>query len=305
MALVRMKRAGGAAAEDSGALSRLWSLALARAAQEEMGVPLRLSGFRVERRSLAELVEMLPEPALICALDEGAGEATGVAVLDAGLMAGMVEAMTTGAVTAVDRAAERAAARRPTRTDAALLAPVLDRALAGLEAGASETGLSEWARGFRFAATVDGGRGLSLLLEDVPYRLLVAEVDLALGARGGPMMLAIPEGRAVGGLALPPAQDGRFTEALVAQVAGAEARLVAVLSRLSLPLGAVMALQVGQEIALPRAEIGRIALEGMDGRKVGSGKLGRQGNLRAVRLAAEAVETAPPAQTAALAERRS
>ncbi|MBA4352089.1 MAG: flagellar switch protein FliM, partial [Rhodobacter sp.] len=99
MALVRVKRAGGPAAEDSEALARLWSLALARAVQDEMGVPLRLSGFRVERRSLAEIVEMLPEPALICALDEGAGEATGVAVLDAGLMAGMVEAMTTGVVT--------------------------------------------------------------------------------------------------------------------------------------------------------------------------------------------------------------
>ena len=301
MALVRVKRAGGPAAEDSEALARLWSLALARAVQDEMGVPLRLSGFRVERRSLAEIVEMLPEPALICALDEGAGEATGVAVLDAGLMAGMVEAMTTGAVTAVDGGA----ARRPTRTDAALLAPVLDRALTGLEAGASEAGLPEWARGFRFAATVDGGRGLSLMLEDVPYRLLVADVDLALGARAGPLLLGIPEGRAEARLAVPP-PDGRFTEALAAQVAGSEARLEAVLSRLALPLGAVMNLQVGQEIVLPRAEIARIAVEGLDGRKVGAGKLGRQGNLRAVRLTAETVDAgAPLAQTPALVERRS
>jgi flagellar motor switch protein FliM len=302
MALVRMKRAVGAAAEDSEALARLWSLALARAAQEEMGVPLRLSGFRVERRSLAEIVEMLPEPALICALDEGAGEATGVAVLDAGLMAGMVEAMTTGAVTAM----ERGAARRPTRTDAALLAPVLDRALTGLEAGANEAGLPEWARGFRYAATVDGGRGLSLMLEDVPYRLLVADIDLALGARAGPLLLGIPEGRAEARLAVPSPPDGRFTEALAAQVAGAEARLEAVLSRLALPLGMVMNLQVGQEIVLPRADITRIAVEGLDGRKVGAGKLGRQGNLRAVRLTAEIVEAgAAPAQTPALAERRS
>jgi flagellar motor switch protein FliM len=302
MALVRVKRAGGPAAEDSEALARLWSLALARAAQDEMGVPLRLSGFRVERRSLAEIVEMLPEPALICALDEGAGEATGVAVLDAGLMAGMVEAMTTGVVTALDGGA----ARRPTRTDAALLAPVLDRALTGLEAGASEAGLPEWARGFRFAATVDGGRGLSLMLEDVPYRLLVADVDLALGARAGPLLLAIPEGRAEGRLAVPPPPDGRFTEALAVQVAGAEARLEAVLSRLALPLGTVMNLLVGQEIVLPRADIARIAMEGLDGRKVGAGKLGRQGNLRAVRLTAEHVEAgAPPVQTPALMERRS
>ena len=300
MAVLRMKGvpANAADAADQVAVEKAFSLALARAARDEMALTLSLRDVRMGRRTLAELVEMLPEPALLAALDEGSGEATGCMLLDGAVMAGMVEALTTGAVTP-------GAARRPTRTDAALLAPVLDRALAGFELAASEAGVADWMRGFRFAATVDGARGLSLLLEDTLYRVLEGEVDLALGARGGPMMLAIPEGRAVGGLALPPAQDGRFTEALVAQVAGAEARLVAVLSRLSLPLGAVMGLQVGQEIALPRAEIGRIALEGMDGRKVGSGKLGRQGNLRAVRLAAEAAETAPPAQTAALAERRS
>jgi flagellar motor switch protein FliM len=100
--------------------------------------------------------------------------------------------------------------------------------------------------------------------------------------------------------------DGGFTEALAAQVAEAEVRLEAVLSRLSLPLGVVMGLQVGQEIGLPRADIGRIALEGLDGRKAGAGRLGRQGQLRAVRLMADAGEAvAPPGLVPALAERRS
>lgn len=299
MALVRIKRAETDAATGDG-VERLWSLALARAVQEELGVPLRLTSFRVERCSLAELTEMLPEPALICALDEGAGEATGVAALDAGLMAGMVEGLTTGLVTA----AERGAARRPTRTDAALLAPVIDRALAGFEAGAAEAGLMDWARGFRFAATVDGGRKLALMLEDVIYRLLEAEVDLSAGARIGKLLLAVPEGRAAVAMVEKPTLDERFTKDLAEQVGGATVRLDAVLLRLSLPLGTVMGLQVGQELALPQADIGRIAIEGLDGRKVGGGKLGRQGNLRAVRRVAESTEL-PTALTApAAAERR-
>lgn len=298
MALVRMKRADAPLAEDCDAVERMWSLALARAVQEEMAVALRMAGFRLERRSLGELVEMLPEPALICALDEGAGEATGVIVLDAALMAGMVEAMTTGVVTPM-----AGTARRATRTDAALLAPVLDRALAALEAGAAEAGVTDLARGFRFAATVDGGRGLSLLLEDVPYRLLAAEVELAAGARQGAVLLAMPEGRAVGGLTAAPLADTGFTEALAAQVGGAQARLDAILLRLTLPLGSVLALQVGQELALPRADVGRIAVEGLDGRRVATGRLGRHGNLRAVRLAAEAEAAPTPAPSPALPQR--
>jgi flagellar motor switch protein FliM len=284
MALVRMKRADAQLSVDFDTVERIWSLALARAAQEELAVALRLNDFRLERRSLGELVEMLPETALICALDEGSGEATGVAVLDAVVMAGMVEAMTTGVVTPADRMS----GRRPTRTDAALLAPVLDRALAALEAGAAEAGLGDLARGFRFAATVDGARGVSLLLEDVPYRLLAAELDLEAGARQGALLLAFPEGRATTALAPPAARDADFAAALAQQVGSAEARLDAVLLRLTLPLGTVMDLQVGQELFLPRADIARVFLEGLDGRRVATGKLGRNGNLRAVRLQSEA-----------------
>jgi len=292
MALLRMKGVQAeAAGADAAAVEKAWTLALARAARDEMAVALSLQDFRAGRRTLAELVEMLPEPALIAALDEGTGEATGCVVLDGAVMAGMVEALTTGTVTA-------GPARRPTRTDAALLAPVLDRALAGFEAAAGEAGLVDWARGFRFAATVEGGRGLSLLLEDALYRVLEGEVDLGSGARQGRMLLAVPDGRAPVVLPKAPEADARFAEDLAAQVAEAKVRLDTVLLRLSLPLGAVMGLQVGQELALPRADIGRISLEGMDGRKVGAGRLGRQGNLRAVRLTAE--ETAGMAELPAL-----
>lgn len=302
MALVRIKRAGASDTEGFEAVERLWSLALARAAQIEMGVALRFANFAMERRTLGELIEMLPEPALICALDEGTGETTGVAVLDSGLMAAMVEALTTGTLSV----SERPGVRRPTRTDAALLAPVLDHALAGFETAAAEADLPEWARGFRFAATVDGARGLGLLLEDTPYRLLIAEVELAGGARSGRLLLGLPDGRcAVQGL-VKPLPDERFSQDLAAQVGGAEVRLEAVLLRLSLSLGTVMGLKIGQELPLPRAEIGRIGLEGLDGRKIAAGRLGRQGSLRAVRLAAEAVE-APVQGTIApiAAERRS
>lgn len=189
MALVRLKR-GGEGTPDQAAVERIWALALARAGQEELGAALRLASLRQDRCALTEIVETLPEPALILLLDDSAGEGLAAAIIDGALMAGMVEAMTTGTVGPGD-----GAGRRPTRTDAALLAPVMDRALAVFEAAAAEAGLAAFARGFRFASVAEGARALALLLEDGLYRLLAAEVDLAGAARRGRLWLALPEQR--------------------------------------------------------------------------------------------------------------
>lgn len=285
MSIVRLKRGGAEGGPDQAALERVVALSLARAGQDELGASLRLARLRQDRRALAEVVDTLPEPALILVLDDKAGEGLAAAVIDAALMAGMVEAMTTGTVTPGE-----AAARRPTRTDAALLAPVIDRAMAALEVAAAEAGLVALARGFRFASVAEGGRALSLLLEDGFYRLLAVEVDLAAGARLGQLWLALPEARPA---VIPKVADSaslRFRADLQAQVEGAQVRLEAVLHRLTLSLGQVMALQAGQILALPQADVARIAVEGMDGRPVATARLGRHGSMRALRLTAEGGE---------------
>lgn len=281
MSVVRLKR-GAEGPPDQAGVERVIALSLARAGQNELGCALRLCALHQQRRVLAEIVETVPEPALIFVLDDKAGEGLAAAVIDGALMAGMVEALTTGTVTPGE-----AAVRRPTRTDAALLAPVIDHALSALEAAAGEAGLAVLSRGFRFASVAEGGRALSLLLEDGFYRLLRAEVDLAAGARQGQLWLALPELRPA---VLPQVADSaslRFRAELQAQVEGAEVRLDAVLQRLMLPLGQVMALQVGQSLPLPRADVGRIAVEGLDGRHVATARLGRHGSMRALRLLAE------------------
>lgn len=293
MAVLRAKRGEDAGASARGGLgdlaARAWTLAVARAGQDELGVPLDLREVSVERRTLAELAELLPEQALIAVLDEGSGEATGVAVLDGALMAGMVEAVTTGTVTPGE-----GGARRPTRTDAALLAPLLDRALAGFDAALAEAeGDAARPRGYRFAATADGARALALLLEEGPYRLLRAEGVLAGGARRGAMLLGLPDRRAVAQRADPRRDDG-FARDFARQVESAPARLEAVLVRLMLPLGQMMALAPGQDLPLPQADIRRVTLEALDGRRLAEGRLGRQGGLRAIRLAEAGEGTALP-----------
>lgn len=286
--VMRKRRAEVAEARDgpADAVARAWTLAVARAGRDEMGLALDLRDVVVERRTLPELVELMPEPALVAVLDEGAGAATGVVVLDGVLTAGMVEALTTRAVTA----SGEAAARRPTRTDAAMLAPVIDRALAGFEAAMAEPATGEMPRGYRFAAMAEGARALLLLMEEGPYRLVLADGVLGDGLREGRLILALPE-RGEPEVARPdPLPERSFATELVAQVETAQVRMEAVLLRLGLPLGEMLALEPGQQIALPQADIGRIALEGLDGRRVATGRLGRQGGLRAIRLDAPVAE---------------
>ena len=86
-----------------------------------------------------------------------------------------------------------------------------------------------------------------------------------------------------------PPPDESFARDMAAQVVQASVRLDAVLVRMPLPLGTVLGLAVGQEIALLQADIARIAVEGLDGRRVAAGQLGQQGGLRAIRIGGDEV----------------
>lgn len=276
----RAERAEGGPGADRG-----WRIALARAARDTLKMPLEVSSLALDRHSLAELLELPPEKSLIAVL-EGPGDGLGVLMLSPEVLSGFIESLTMGRVSQ-----GAAPARRPTRTDAAMVAATVDAALIGLERALLEEADLIWAGGFRYASFLDDPRPLGLLLEDIPYRLLRAEVSLALGARRGTVLLALPaEGR---GMKPPrasaqkqPADHGpAFAEALSDRVAAADCVLVAVLARLTMPLAGVMSLEAGQVLALPQAALDRISLEGIDGRSVAGGKLGQNRGMRAVRLA--------------------
>lgn len=284
---------------------RGWRLALARAARDDMKLGLEVAGLTLERRSLAELLEMTPDHGLITVLD-GPREGLGLLMFSAPVLAGMIEAQTIGRV-----ATGPVAARKPTRTDAAMVAGMIDAALSGLETTLAQEADLVWAGGFRYASFLEDARPLGLLLEDIPYRVLVADVVLAQGARRGAVILALPaEGRGQMPQDARPVADEdhgpAFAEALAAQIEASDCTLEAVLARISLPLSRLMDLRVGEVMALPRAGIDRISFEGLDGRAVAEGRLGQNRGMRAVRLTpaepAAKGATVPPAAVPALPE---
>jgi len=282
----KLQAAPPAVADGGPGADRAWRMALARAARDQVKLELAVTALAMERRSLAELLELPPEHALIAVL-EGPGQTMGLFVADPAVLAGVIEAQTLGRVSP-----QTAAPRRPTRTDAAMVAGLIDAALKDLETGLATESDLVWAGGFRYASFLEDPRPLGLLLDDEPYRVLRSDVALAGGVKSGSLLLVLPA-RGRGALpvastdAAPQADPGPiFAAALTERIEGAGCTLEAVLSRLTLPIAVLMALRPGETLALPLAALDRITLEGIDGRRLSMGKLGQNRGMRAVRLTA-------------------
>lgn len=289
MAVLRAKlrgRQGGAGADggasDPCAITQAWPLALARAAAEGAGLDLRLPRWGSRRRSLAELVEDLPDRPLATLVDRPGG-GLGAFVMSADLAAAMVETQTLGRL-----GSQPAPLRPPTPVDAALAADVIDRTLSRLEAAAALEAEGAWAAGYRYATFLAAPHTLPRLLEDQPYRCFWAEVDCGVPGRRGSALLALPAGAparaSAGSEVSADAADLVFAAALRAEVEAAAVTLEAVIARVALPLSQVMALAPGEVLRLPGAAVDRVDLLASGGVRVAGGKLGQTRGLRALRL---------------------
>ena len=281
--------------------------AFTRAADSELDLVLTVKGCTARLASLAELLETLPEGGLLAVL-EGPGDGQGLMALDGYFLSALIEKQMTGAVST---AAPQP--RRPTRTDASLSADLIDAVLRAFEAPLLGREEARWAAGFGYASFLDDPRPLGLLLEEIEYRVFSVTADLEKGAREGRALLALPaEGRGAIGTAAgqpgatppPPPEDvgEAWRATLEAHVMNGEVRLEAVLHRFRLPIAAIGTLQVGQEIPIPAAAIGRTRLTGADGSTAAIGKLGQSGGMRALRLVPADGVSAPAPPGADLAK---
>lgn len=273
----RQPQAEGAPGADRG-----WRLALARATRDAMGLDIDFRQLSVTRAGLAEVLDMAPLHALVALLDGPQG-GLGVLVLGPSVTAGLIEMQTLGRLSA-----QPPPSRKPTRIDAAMVAGVVDRALAGLDQTLAEEADRVWAGGFRYASYLDEVRPLGLMLEEESYRVLAAEVALGSSGRSGPVILVLPadgrgerpEGLTRGGADTAP----QFTAALAAEVEQAECRLDAVIVRLVLPIGRIMDLAVGDVLDLPQAGLDAITLETREGRRIARARLGQNRGMRALKI---------------------
>ena len=170
--------------------ARATATAIGRAADRLYGLGVRPVEVRPGALTLAELPELLPDPALLAVL-QGPGDAVGVMALCPQTVTALIEIQTLGRVTG-----RPLARRRLTRSDATLCADFIDTFLSELaQEGRGVEGLEEF-RGFRYATHIDDARPLALMMEDRAYRSL--GLKLLLGgseAREGRLFLALPQPR--------------------------------------------------------------------------------------------------------------
>lgn len=291
----KIDRARPALAEGAPGADRGWRLALARATRDAMGLDLDFRKLTISRLSLAEILDIAPERALLALLD-GPQAGLGVIMLAPPVTSALIEMQTVGRLST-----QGPAPRRPSRIDAAMVAGVIDRALSGLDEALAEEADFAWAGGFRYASYLEDARPLGLMLEEDVYRVLTAEVALGGGGPGGregTVILVLPaEGR---GERPAVAVDDtetiapQFTAALQAQVMQSDCRLDAVVGRLTLPLRQILALQVGETLILPSAALDAISLETVEGRRVALARLGQHRGMRALKLSEAVVATGQP-----------
>ena len=263
---------------------RAWRIALARAASKEMNLALDVNALTMKPLSLAELLELPFSFALIAVL-QGPAEGNGLMLLSSEVVAGLVEMQTLGRV-----GSQAIEPRKLTRTDAAMVAPLLDAALTEMDHELELDPDLVWAGGFRYASFLEDARPLGLLMEDFGYRLLTAEVSLGLGARQGNIYFVLPaKGRGVQPvLASKPnvadAPDQGSNHDFVSRIEASGCVLDAVLGHVRMPLDEVLALEVGTVLPLGRATIERLCLTALNGVNLAQGKLGQHRGMRAIRL---------------------
>ncbi|MCO6382708.1 hypothetical protein GTH22_08255 [Oceanicola sp. 502str15] len=270
------------------AVEKALGLVMARVSDKLLHLVVAAEGSGQATRSLAELLDELPENGLY-ALLEGPEEAQGVMVLDNALMGALIEQQTAGKL-----ATGTPTARKPTRTDAALCADWIDGVLGAVEEIFAEAAEASWLSGFGFSCHLADARPLGLMLEDEPYRVLEFALDLGSGARKGtgklilPALGRAPEGRpaASGEAGAAPSLDEKvaWERRLESQVMDAEVTLLAVLHRCDRSIGEVLGFAPGDLLALPEGVVGKLRLETADGTAISRGRLGQSAGVRAVRL---------------------
>lgn len=276
--------------------SRAASTAMARAAERLYALPVQTLEATPGAITLAEMAELLPQPALLCVV-QGQGEALGVVAIDPAAMTALIEVQTLGRVTA--RPIE---SRRTTRSDAMICADFVNAMLDDLGQEMASLDGFEGFEGFRYASYLDDARPLLLMLEDSPYRSLRFNLRFgADGARVGEIFVALPQPR--GQLALPepteqaakpaakaeqpataPAKPATGPGDLVLAVRDAPIEVAGVLCRRMVRLGDLRGLQPGQLLHLPRLGLGKARLETATGQLLAQGKLGETDGYHAIRL---------------------
>ncbi|MBP1804537.1 FliM/FliN family flagellar motor switch protein [Rubellimicrobium aerolatum] len=254
--------------------ARALRIAMTRAAERSISLPLAVLGVSEDEGPLDDLLSRLEEGLMIVALTQGE-EPVGLIALDAEARAAAIEVQALGRVSPLPPEP-----REITVADVTLARPLLSAFLEEAEAAIAGTSLAGWLHGPALAARLPGPREATMLLGDGLYRVVRLSLDLDAGGRQGLILLMVR----LPGQARPTPAEAVPAPTVAPQVLAAQVALDAVLHRLSLPLAEAEALHVGQLLPLPGVTVASVRLEGSGGVDLGSARLGQVAGMRAIRI---------------------
>lgn len=252
---------------------------MARSAQRVLGLTLGVLGVTDKILELdAALADIQPELMLV-ALKNADDETIGLAALDAEARAAVVEMQTIGMLRAA-----KAEERKITATDAALAVPLLDQLLTDIAGTAEDSVLDGWANGCHAGRPVTDADAALLILPSGKYRLAELTLDLGGDARQGILLLLLPSKTSAKGTKPNGSDEQSWEQALETVVMTAPTDLLAVLTRLKLPLSQIEGFEIDQMLPLHGVTVASVRLEGPGGRVFAKARLGQISGMRAVRV---------------------
>lgn len=280
------------AAEQS--IERAASSALGRAAQKLHHLPVFVEKVVVRQASVAELIEILPERALLAVI-EGKSDAIGVMAVCPGLLTSIIE------IQAIGRVSKRPVPTRlPTRTDAAISADFVNAFLSELGLALMGGRPSYDFSAFRYATYLDDPRPLGLMLDEQDMTLLTIQFRAGAGGqRDAELLVALPLKRPeppkeqdasrpsliappIPGIQAPAA--GAAINSLAEAMQSAPIQLEAILGQRQISLQELRRLKPGDLLALPANAVQDVKLQTAFGQPITTGQLGEAEGRYALRI---------------------
>lgn len=254
-------------------------MALSKATQDVLTVPISFGEITTLRLSVPAIVQTLPDSALTVVIHRS-DSSRGVLCLDRMALASILEAQTTGRISPRD-----VPDRRPTATDSMMAKrfnTVLLNSFSMYLEGQSAAG---WAAGFEPGDQIGELRRLPLVLEDVAFNGFQVDVTFGAEGRSGKVFLFVPE--PVNGIIASPFEPEEvfvdpWEGALQTRIMESHALVDVVLHRFQLPLSRVAALAPGDHLIFPARKLAEMSLEGADGARIGTCRLGASDGMRAI-----------------------
>ncbi len=254
-------------------------LGLARSADKLFELAVGVTTLEQTSVTTKDLLSQMDGQGMLVLLD-GVDGARAVACFDGQSVTAIVEQQISGQVRAV-----KAADRAYTRTDAAMIAPLLDATLERYDTQLSEHNEAYRPSEFRFGDRVEDTRALSLLLDDGQFDLFRLTLDLAEGAKTGVIFLALPHRKTKKSASNRIRGDkDQKSPVLHKQALDAPVAFTTVIARLNQPLNVVCNLQQGAVLPLPLGCLGQSELVTSLGHLVADVHLGQLSGMRAVRV---------------------